>query len=597
MRSTLEFLNAYESDEADEALSDLIEVCVPFGGEDAWGASNEFVIFDSPGSNSVSNEEHSLVLKRAMEGMSNGLPVYVVTYDSLDTTDNQDLYEQIEQIDAIDERFAMIVVNKADLTTLPIEGMTEELRSRIRQSAVYQSMYAMGIYFVASIAGLGAKTGGTFLDESYEERYESCKAKYGDPENKYHRALYRYDILPGQAATRVIEESGDCEDLVLANSGLYCVEREIERFATRYAAYNKCHQSEGLLGRLIDITREETTRKKHGHERSMRTYTRQLNRGEAALVSSIDASETKLRRQALESYEDEMDRALGPVLPTLDVRDLEVLESRFTERRRDELEYDQEREDIGEALRDALDNVRDRFAGGEGLIDAVASAVRGVREDMAVARDEVRDFLQAKQEADRLAASDIIEAVQSRYDDELGGFASRAADASESYWKKRAEAIRDELYGIATNCAELSEDRRRELGELIVQYAPLTLGAGNGIFERGDFRFWPLFRMVHPLNVERLDLAKVSRTYRDEMATAAANIRQDVGNSHGARFVEWVDELMAVIRENITEYNPDLREKVESIRFEESSISQLESALSSLGTAVDRVRRLLAWRG
>ena len=51
-----------------------------------------------------------------MAGMSNGLPVFVTDSSSLDSTDNSNLKEKLISVEGLDERFTMIVVNKAEAT-------------------------------------------------------------------------------------------------------------------------------------------------------------------------------------------------------------------------------------------------------------------------------------------------------------------------------------------------------------------------------------------------------------------------------------------------------------------------------------------------
>ena len=119
MNAALKVLNSYKSGEEKSSLNDLIGIEVPFSDSDPWPHDRDFVIFDTPGSNSATHEDHAPVLRKAMDGLSNGLPIFVAEYSSLDSTDNEKLYREIEQIPAIDTRFAMIVVNKADSADLP----------------------------------------------------------------------------------------------------------------------------------------------------------------------------------------------------------------------------------------------------------------------------------------------------------------------------------------------------------------------------------------------------------------------------------------------------------------------------------------------
>ncbi|MFC2704658.1 MAG: dynamin family protein [Olsenella profusa] len=159
VRASLEAINSFSEGKDEPTLSDLVKVRVPFGRGTDWGNGKKIVIFDTPGSNANSNVDHVRVLREAMRGMSDGLPIYVTAYDALDSNDNADLYEQISQMPALDERFAMIVVNKADDADIPEGGFTRKDEEWVMDTVVARNLYAQGIYFVSSIAGLGAKTG------------------------------------------------------------------------------------------------------------------------------------------------------------------------------------------------------------------------------------------------------------------------------------------------------------------------------------------------------------------------------------------------------------------------------------------------------
>ena len=65
-------------------------------------------------------------LKEALEGFSNGIPVWVSQYEAIDTMDNEALCNNILSIDALDKRFTMMVLNKADSSDLPDGGFSEK---------------------------------------------------------------------------------------------------------------------------------------------------------------------------------------------------------------------------------------------------------------------------------------------------------------------------------------------------------------------------------------------------------------------------------------------------------------------------------------
>lgn len=68
LNKVLDVINGFANREKNESISDLIEIEVPFDEDGIWGKIwNNFVIFDTPGSNSASNVKHYEVLKKAME--------------------------------------------------------------------------------------------------------------------------------------------------------------------------------------------------------------------------------------------------------------------------------------------------------------------------------------------------------------------------------------------------------------------------------------------------------------------------------------------------------------------------------------------------
>lgn len=402
MNRALEILNRYKPENDGEDISDLIEIEIPFSQADSWGQSNEFVIFDTPGSNSASNAAHSRVLKKAMNGLSNGMPIYVAELDSLDSNDNAELYEEIRHIDAMDERFAMIVVNKADGAELPKHGFDEERRQEILDESVPRNLYAQGIYFVSSILGLGAKTGGEFVNDNYAEKYEDQERKYANPDNRFYKMLYRYNILPAQISARTIAESEECTNLVLANSGLYCVEREIDRFAERYSAYNKCQKSGALLSKVIDITSNEIETTKAQLEEERRNREMALDRDKQKLLEDLNAKGSEVSTASIKAYLKYMSSSVNSGKWKISERSLRDRESQLTRDKQAELGFDN-RDKEAKSARDAVgDNL------GARLSDALAQrnwesftkAFSGLLDDMDEVRAKQLDLHKIGKEAD-----------------------------------------------------------------------------------------------------------------------------------------------------------------------------------------------------
>ena len=612
MNQVLRVLNNFRSAEPGRGVSDRIDVTVPFNPADPWADSRDFVICDTPGSNTVTHEDHLRVLRKALEGMSNGLPVYVAELDSLDTTDNESLYDEIKRIEAVDERFAMIVVNKADVASLPKGGFPPEKILGIKASAVPSNLYAQGIYFVSSILGLGTKLDGAFESENYAERFEDQAFKYSNPDHPRYKMLYRYNILPGQIGERVSAESeafsasafdGDVVSdegrLLFANSGLYCVEQEVKRFAEKYSAYNKCHQSGVLLRRIIDVTSDEIEAEKAKKEESRRGLSEKLEVEKAELKAVLNETSALVEREAVEGYPSHVDDSFDPSRWSIGRDSLMEKEDELTEEMRRRIGYDEFDDDAKLAWKtigvDFLDDISSAFD--RQSADLLASTFTRLARNLGVWRDKQVSLYDADWQADGRASDALIEDVKRDFDRAVDSMAVEIQSASQAYWGRCSDEARSALREIATTNTVLSEERRIELEDLIVHYPQLALVCDaddifiTPAFKRG-FRLWNIIIAESA----KLNLGRLKNVYNDEIAKALDEVRANVRSSHEQSFKDWLHELLRIIVGNITDYNPYLHGYVIAIKEHDDRIEELETNLDKLEGYEEQVSCMIGWR-
>lgn len=600
MNCILRILNGFKARDGEANVSDLIEIVVPFCMADPWAQSNEFVIFDTPGSNSASNEDHARVLREAMEGLSNGLPIYIAESTSLDSKDNEKLYDEISQIEAMDERFAMIVVNKADSASLPKNGFSAEDVEEILDQVIPRSLYAQGIYYTSSILGLGSKIQGEFVNDYYAEKFDDQKRKYSNPEDRFYKMLYRYNILPGQIGERTIAESEKCPDLVFANSGLYCIEQEIVLFAERYSAYNKCHQSEGLLRRVIDITSGEIEAAKARREQSKKNREEALDRDKRELISNLEARGEGIELSALEQYPPHVSETVDFRQWRITEEQLRAREAVLTDENKDEHNYDAQNQEAQEAQKAVWGNFTDNF------FDALSnpekgkfsSALSSFFDDVDIAENKRRAAAEAARDADRETSDELLAEVRALFDDSVKSIEGAVDDSSKAYWSERAELGRTVLYELATSSTVLSEEKRQEVAEIIIKYPQLSLVPNaESIFVKSelmkDFKIWNLVIV----SSNKLNLGKLSRVYNAEIERAYREIRESTRCNHEVSFKDWLAELLGLIVDNITDYNPILHNHAEIIREDTEKINELTAKLDTLERCTAQVTRMIDWRG
>ena len=97
--------------------------------------------------------------------------------------------EKLIKMECFDNRFTMVISNRADCAKLPKDGFQEEdIDGKLGQT-VCQTLHSHRIFYVSSIVGLGAKQGETFIDEDYQDVYDKESESYTNPDAKHPKSL------------------------------------------------------------------------------------------------------------------------------------------------------------------------------------------------------------------------------------------------------------------------------------------------------------------------------------------------------------------------------------------------------------------------
>lgn len=591
VRSVLSVINA--SDASEDAISDLIEVEVPFNGTIWDRTQSKFVIFDTPGSNTVSNDKHIQVLKKAMEDMSNGLPVFLTEYSTLDSTDNASLYTQIKEMRELDSRFTMIVVNKADSANLPSRGFTPLQVSKLLEEAVPRNLYSEGIFFVSSIVGLGAKTDGNIIDDHTAEIFEDQKNKFYDSESRFYKRLYRYDIMPGKLKDHLVEQAEASSNVILANSGLYSVEQEIQTFAIKYSSYNKCQQAALFLGKVIDITSEQIAEAKQSREDSKKARGEALERDKKELIAHLENRKEEQLAENLNDYPDYMQR---------------YVDDAHQEYYQDSLEDEQEELYAKQREQEGIESHQQQFkekrnAVGRNLVESVRekSSIKQIAQrftsDVSAAFEQYSSLSNANKEVDQAVGDGLIQELNDDYIRYSAENQDKLDDASRQYWTAKAIDLKNTLREIVTGTQSLSEEQRNELSDIIISYQNIDFTKiGIEQFDKKDFEYGIRLGRFVIGNTNRINLEKLRGSYNSAMETSVSAIRISVQNSHEESIRLWIENLMGLIIDNIVSYNPSLRNQQNLINEETEKIMELESRLKKVRQYQSRIREMMSWK-
>ena len=600
LNKLLALLNDYEDEDKEvEDISNVIDIEFPFQDGPLARSRNRFVIFDTPGSNSATYYKHSEVLKQAMEDLSNGLPIYVSERSALDSKDNESLCNTIREMKALDDRFTMIIVNKADRARLPKQKFSDEDIDKILNEHIPRSLYSEGIYFVSSIMGLGVKNGGTFLDDHYDEIFYDQKRKYEDPNERNYKSLYQYNIMPYQMKQKVIEESRQCQNLVFANSGLYCVEKDIEEFAGKYAPYNKCRQSELFLGNAIRLTEEDMERVKAEREVSIERRKEELEKNKQELLLQIDNEGEELRKKFEEEYYDGLSKTLEEAKQPLKKDTLVNDEESIQKQHREEFAYETRREELKERWRKAGGSLRDNLQSvvNDRRLDTIISMGKRFAEDVGDTIDGVGALRETRKDIDRACADTLLQKIIHDYTNQYETATQSIDETSMEYWKNCVEELKKKLAAIVSGSEALTAERREELTDIILTYQSIGFEKlAEEIFVKDKFMQGIRIGNLTITESLKLNLGKIARTYNQEMEEAVDRFYEATRDSHKKSFEAWLTELLNLIKDHIEEYNPELYAQVQIIQEEIGKIEDLMSRQKKLAQYKNSLKSMMDWK-
>lgn len=603
VRIALELINGYEKkDKSEIVISNVIELEIPFSKSGILGQSyNNFVIFDTPGSNSESNMEHSKVLAEALEGFSNGIPVWVSTYETLDSTDNASLCEKILDIDALDKRFTMIVLNKADGSDLGDCEFSEKKEQEILEYSSVEKMYSSGIYFVSSIMGLGAKNGGALSDKHYRKIFRSQQDMYNDPDDEDYAALYKFNIMPYQIKKNVEEYSSECKNLIYANSGLYCIEQEMENFASKHSAYNKCQMVYKFLAEVIAETDRRISSRTETIKRNREIRRRELESKKAELIDSLG--------NTTQEAEYNFERNSAVFVRSFVASNLSYkYEAEALDKKTDALHRENEEErnfsvqekgvedSKNKILKNAKNNVKDIFKGDGNFLDRVGKMTADLSRDGSALFASMKDKFNAEKEIDKDTSDELIGIVVEEYRGNIIKAQETLGIGIREHWQQNARSLRNELIRIITGSDALTSTQRDELSDIIMSYQDITFNDNaDDVFIKERFLRGSIFG-VQLYDDEKLNTRRLAGRYNTAISKAISEMSAEMNMGCFNSFRAWEKSLLTVIEGNITEYNPQLRDMSEMIKEETEKIAELEEDQATIQKSLNAIEDLMNWK-
>lgn len=604
INKALAFINGYERIDMDTIeISDVIEVEVPFAKDGVLGRSrNNFVIFDTPGSNSNSNVDHSKVLSDALHGFSNGIPVWISQYETIDSNDNAQLCDDVLGIKALDKRFTMIILNKADCSDLPENGFSPKQIKNILEYNSVEKMYASGVYFVSSVMGLGAKNDGNLTDKHYRKIYRSQQEMYSDPEDEDYATLYIFNIMPEQIKAELVEYSMACSqtesDMIYANSGLFCIEQEMEEFASKYSAYNKCQMVYMFLQDVIHKTHTVIQQKTEFLLRTRETRKRELDAEKQKLLDTLSST----AREMEEDFSDDSKEFVKTYISNLDYSysadELAELDEAIVRHNEEVSHFDSQENSYLEAKSSFWTNLKKN---GHSLLKGnIREGISAIKDDFVKDYKEIQEnkeeMQSSRSEIDRATSDEIMRIVVERYQKSVIDAKEKASAVTRQHWIDCADALKNSLIAIITGSDALSAKQRDTISEIIINHQGLVIDdEANTVFVKAKYLKGQFFGLRFSSS-ERLNTRRLANTFNDTIRRCIKEMTFDLNENCYTAYKVWQTNLCSAIEENITELNPQLKQIAELIKEETEKINELAENQQTICSSLEAVKELMSWK-
>lgn len=597
MNKVLSVINQYNG----EDISKLIEITIPFQGGLWKQTDSKFIIFDTPGSNSASNNDHLEILEKALSGLTNGLTIYVSEYDSLDSRDNKELYDKIKKIKELDSRFTFIIVNKADENDLPEEGYySQEREDEILNSTVPKNLYTEGIFFVSSILGLGSKINGNFMNKHLNKVYRKTKFLFDDKNDEDYTVLYRYNIMPKQLKEKIIKDSeNSLEDLVYVNSGLYSVEQEIQNFANKYASYNKCKQSTIYLDNIMDIISKEIQEIISNREKVKQELKNALEKDKIELINEIQSTCDIESEKFVQAYIEIMNDFIQENKQLFEYENIKELEKQYTEEQMNLLNFNDKENGVKESFNslktNLVEGMNDIFK--KPRFDSLIDVGRTFIDDVKDAIDDFEERQSTQRQVNKETAKVLLDKVKDDYSNLSNEIQNKINSKSREYWTDKSIQIKQELSKIITGSTALSDDKRTEISEIIMTYRDIH-------FDQSEHKSYQLDDFMLEIKIgdfvlfesDKLNIRKMVNSYNNSIDGFIDKVKTTLHESHNKTFNYWLEHLLSIIEKNIVSYSPELSEIQKDIEEETSKIENLRERQIKIKDGKDYINYMMNWK-
>ena len=529
--------DGYLPETKSDKITGLITIKVPFHCS-TLPEDIHFEIYDTPGPDSESNEIHFDILTDALKEYTNGLPILVIK--GTDSLDEKGLAPLLEYLDCpavmLDNKNRMVLVNRADSPNLEeldrLKGKKDLLALRQGRSCIIP---------LSALMALGCKRSGSLDSWAGYETFCDKEKKFCDPTNRFYRSLPKYGVYPKVREESIIAAVKTQEDIVKYDSENEDARKEL------------IAQNSGIRAVESEITYYIRNRANYNKCRSAAGYLEQA----ISRMSEKLTPECERQREIKEKLKSQRDEAKNKLLQELENTAKEVAECA--------------EEKSVENLNKQDANIHNQLFNDETIKTEIKKICADHKHD--------KDF-------DNLRSS-----ISQKVNSKIKQYGVSYGNICKGFWKKQEEEMKDALLRVVFNSNNISAAEREILKNCIL----------NTEYKIGEHAFKPTeAQLVSPKTFlffftigKKIDISKCTAAATEHVRRACTAITIEYRKLCKKSFEKFCEELIQVIRNEIDEFNPNLREMNQNLRDCSKKIDSLRSTIGRFEKEKQEIRKIL----
>jgi hypothetical protein len=116
------------------------------------------------------------------------------------------------------------------------------------------------------------------------------------------------------------------------------------------------------------------------------------------------------------------------------------------------------------------------------------------------------------------------------------------------------------------------------------------------VFTKENFEYKFIFGFFGFGLSDRLNLDKLANKYNQEVYEALDNIYTSLVENHKQTFVEWMNDFISIIVDDIIDLNPSFSNQAQTIKREKDRIEVLKNAQIELNEHAEIIKKMMEWK-